>query len=178
MLSDLSSSSYMRLSSSLLAGLLVLSTAGLAHAQVLGNPTDVTASGTAYRIFAQPGEPTVQVLVLGEGATGMYVVGAGTSLVELLALTGTGVSTGQSTDIVRDITIRLMREQGGQRVVVYEQEFEGFLSEPSSYPTLQDGDIFTVEIDQRRRLSFREVLDWTSRLASIALLALRLADGF
>jgi hypothetical protein len=158
--------------------LLAFSTAVPAQAQVLTNPTDVTASGTAYRIFAQPGEPTVQVLVLGQGATGMYVVGAETSLVELLALTGTGVNPDGGTDVIQEITVRLMREQGGQRVVVYEQEFDSFLSEPASYPTLQDGDIFTVEVKQRRRFNLREALDVTARLASITLLALRLADLF
>lgn len=168
----------MRLSLSGLVCLLALSVANPVQAQVLGNPTDVTASGTAYRIFAQPGEPTVQVLVLGDGATGMYVVGAGTSLVELLALTGAGVGSGTSSDVVRKATVRLMREQGGQRVVVYEQEFSNFLSEPGSYPTLQDGDIFTLEIEQRRRVGLREVLEVSSRLASITLLVLRLADAF
>lgn len=150
----------------------------VSHAQVLGNPMDVTTSGTSYRVFAQPGEPTVQILVLGESATGMYVVGSDTDLVELLALTGTGATMGSTADVVRRVTVRLMREQGGQRMVVYEQEFDDFLSEPASYPRLQDGDIFTVEVEQRRRATFREVLDWTSRLASIALLALRLSDEF
>lgn len=158
--------------------LLPLAAGTPAMAQNLSNPMDVTASGTAYRIFAQPGEPTVQVLVLGDGATGMYVVGASTSLVELLALTGTGATATGSADVVRDVTVRLMREQGGRRAVVYEQEFEGFLSEPGTYPTLQDGDIFTVEIQQRRRVGLREVLEVSSRLASITLLVLRLADAF
>lgn len=161
-----------------LACLLFLATGHPLQAQNLSNPTDVTASGTAYRIFAQPGEPTVQVLVLGDGATGMYVVGADTDLVELLALTGTGATGSGSADVVRDVTVRLMREQGGQRAIVYEQEFEGFLSNPASYPRLQDGDIFTVEVEQRRRLGLREVLEVSSRLASITLLVLRLADAF
>lgn len=119
----------------------------------------------------------MQVLVLGERATGMYVVGSGTSLLELLALTGAGVGEG-SSDVVRKITVRLMREQGGRRTVVYEQEFATFLSEPDAYPTLQDGDIFTLEIEQHRRVGLREVLEVTSRLASITLLALRLIDVF
>ena len=149
-----------------------------ALAQVLGNPLDVTSSGTSYRVFAQPGEPTVEILVLGEGATGMYVVGSDTDLVELLALTGTGASTSSSSDIIRRVTIRLLREQGGQRAVVYEREFENFLSEPGSYPQLQDGDVFTVEVEQRRRTGLREVVEITSRLASITLLVLRLVDWF
>lgn len=158
--------------------LFVLCAGPAAEAQRVSNPTDVISSGTSYHIFAQPGEPTVQVLVLGDVSTGIYVVGTSTSLIELLALTGAGSSSGQSAEVSREVTIRLMREQGGGRTIVYEQEFEGFLSEPSSYPTLQDGDIFTVEVEQHRRFGLREALDITARLSSITLLVLRLIDVF
>lgn len=156
--------------------LAVLFAPATSSAQILGNPLDVTSSGTSYRVFAQPGEPTVQVLVLGQGATGMYIIGADTDLVELLALTGTGASEVTSDEVARTVTVRLMREQGGQRAVVYEREFDDFLSDPGSYPSLQDGDVFTVEVEQRRRFGAREVLDVTSRLASITLLVIRLID--
>lgn len=158
--------------------LLLLCAGPVAEAQRVSNPSDVVSSGTSYRIFAQPGEPTIQVLVLGDASAGLYVIGTNTTLVELLALTGTGASAGESPDVSRDVTIRLMREQGGSRTIVYEQEFEGFLSEPASYPALQDGDIFTVEVTERRRIGFLQVLDVTARLSSITLLVLRLIDGF
>lgn len=166
----------MRLTFSGLVCLLALSVASPVHAQVLGNPTDVISSGTSYHVFAQPGEPTLEVLVLGDAATGIYVVGTNTTLIELLALTGSGSSSGQSADVRREVTIRLMREQGGSRRVVYEQEFSSFLAEPGSYPALQDGDLFTVEVKQHRRTGLREVLEITSRLSSITLLVLRLVD--
>lgn len=168
----------MRLSLCSVLLLLALCAGPAAEAQRVSNPTDVIASGTSYHIFAQPGEPTLEVLVLGDAATGIYVVGTSTSLIELLALTGSGSSSGQSADVSREVTIRLLREQGGSRTIIYEKEFEGFLSEPASYPTLQDGDLFTVEVKQNRRVGLREVLEVSSRLASITLLVLRLADAF
>lgn len=158
--------------------LLLLCASPVAEAQRVSNPSDVVASGTSYHIFAQPGEPTIEVLVLGDAATGFYVIGANTALDELLALTGTSASPGESADVSRDVTVRLMREEGGRRAIVYEQEFEDFLSEPASYPTLQDGDVFTVEVQQHRRVGLIDVLNVTARLSSITLLVLRLIDVF
>lgn len=143
------------------------------------NPRSVESIGASYHFFAQPGEPTIQVLVLGDASTGMYVIGSNTSMMELLALTGSGrAAQGESAQIKRDVTIRLMREQGGQRNIVYEEAFETFLSEPASNPALQDGDIFTVEIDQERKMGILDALAIASRLASVTLLAIRVIDLF
>ncbi len=167
----------MRLTFRWLVCLLLFSAGSPAFAQ-LTDPNAVVASGTSYHIFAQPGEPTVEVFVLGDASSGVYVVGETTNLLQLLALTGAGASVIDDADYVRDATVRLMREQGGTRAVVYERPFESFLAEPASYPQLQNGDIFTVEVEQRRKIGVREYLQYVSSLASITLLVLRLASVF
>lgn len=156
---------------------LLLSASAPSFAQAV-NPTDVISSGTSYHIFAQPGEPTVEVFVLGSGHSGIYVVGASTTLLDLLALTGAGSNVIDDSEYVRGATVRLMREQGNTRTLVYERDFDQFLAEPDTYPSLQNGDIFTVEIKQRRRLGVRLVLEYASSLSSITLLVLRLASVF
>ena len=141
------------------------------------NPDDIIATGTSFHIYAQPGEPTVEVFVLGQTASGVYVVGESTNLLELLALTGAGATVVDDEQYERDATVRLMREQGGTRAVVYEKPFESFLAEPATYPTLQDGDIFAVEVNQRRKIGLRDYLQYASSLASITLLILRITGS-
>lgn len=141
------------------------------------NPTDVISQGTAYRVFAQPGESTIEVLVLGDVGSGVYVIGEGINLSRFLALIGGAGGQRTSTDVVVKTTIRLLREEGGQRNVVYEARLEELLRDPAAYPSLTDGDIFTVENEARRRFSLRETLSIVSSLTSITLLILRLTDG-
>ena len=163
----------MRFSLRWLTCLLFLAVGSAAFAQ---NPDDVIATGTSYHIYAQPGEPTVEVFVLGEASSGVYVVGETTNLLELLALTGAGATVIDDAEFERDATVRLMREQGGSRSVIYEKPFESFLAEPATYPMLQDGDIFSIEVNQRRKIGLREYLQYASSLASITLLILRLTN--
>ena len=85
----------MRSFSRLFACLLLLVAADSAFAQT-GNPGNVITSGTSYHIFAQPGEPTIEVMVLGDTSTGIYVVGSSTSMLDLLALSGAGAAANNS----------------------------------------------------------------------------------
>ena len=141
------------------------------------NPDDVIAQGTAYHVYAEPGEATIEILVLGDTASGIYVVGGDTNLSELLALIGGtgGERVTPETEVKR--TIRLLREQGGQRVVVYEARYEELLRNPAGYPSLQDADVFTLETEARRRFSFRDTLTIVSSIGTLTLLALRLVDA-
>lgn len=140
-------------------------------------PTDVVAQGTSYYIFASPGEATIELLVLGDTASGIYVVGETTSLIELLALAG-GTGAGERSESVRiERTVRLLRQQGGQSVPVYEVEAEELLREPGTHPTLMEGDILTVETEVHNRFNLRDTLSIVTSLASVTLLVLRLVDA-
>jgi protein involved in polysaccharide export with SLBB domain len=163
----------------LLAGLACLiAYSPSAEAQFVANPLDVTATGTSYRVFVRPGEPIIRVQVLGDVGSGLYAVGANTTLSELLALAGGAPLSDANVYVARTITVRVFREQGAQRRPIYESTLENLLQEPGQYPTLEDGDLLTVETELRRRFNLRETIQLVSSLASITLLALRLADAF
>lgn len=168
----------MKLCTAVLLVCLAISATPDAHAQFLGNPQDVIAAGTSYRIFARPGESLVRVQVLGDVGSGIYVVGSETTLSELLALGGGAPVGDRSAEVAQQVTVRLLREEGGQRRVIYEAEMQEVLARPDLYPTLQNGDLVTVQSQFRRRYNIRETLQIVSSLASMTLLALRLADAF
>jgi hypothetical protein len=140
------------------------------------NPTNVISQGTSYHVFAQPGEATIEVLVLGDAAAGIYVVGASTNLSKFLAIIGGAGSERTSPDTEVKKTVRLLREEGGQRAVVYEARLEELIRNPSGYPQLQGGDLFTIETEVRRKFNLRETLSIVSSLSSLTLLVLRLID--
>lgn len=159
--------------------LLLLFLAPAAHAQTVGRVGNITAEGTAYHVFARPGEATVQVLVLGGvSSPGLYEVGAGTDLGQLLALTGgPPVAQGGRANQEVHVTVRLYRESGGTRTVLYEAPLEQMLAAPAAYPTLQDGDVFSVEtvVIEKQGFAFRDVLTLLSTAATIALVIERIA---
>jgi hypothetical protein len=139
--------------------------------------TDVISQGTSYFIFAAPGEATIELLVLGNARSGVYVVGETTSFTELLALAGGTGAADRNTSVRIERTVRLLREQGGGRVVVYEAEEDEALIQTSVHPTLMDGDMVTVETEVHNRFNLRDTLSIVSSLASLTLLVLRLADA-
>ena len=129
------------------------------QAQDFGRVGKMLSQGTSYHVFAKPGEATVQVLVLGSvGAAGVYEVGVGTELDQLLALTG-GTPMARTETSKTSVTVRLFREGGGRRDLVYEVSLERMLAEPDLYPPLQDGDVFTIETitTVRTRFGWRDV---------------------
>jgi len=134
-----------------------------AHAQQFG---DIRTEGTSYRVFARPGENTVQVYVLGDlGQPGVYSVGADTELAQLVALTGGpgGTTRGRS-----DTTIRLYRAENGQRELIYEAELDEFIERSDVHPDLQSGDILQVETIQREGFGWRDGLRILTAAASLS----------
>jgi len=105
-------------------------------AQEFGRIGTYTITNTSYHAFARPGEATIQVLVLGSVNAGIYEVGVGTDLGELLALTGTAIPE-RTKGEKRTLTIRLYREVDGIRNLIYEAPIQQMLNEPKNYPDLQ-----------------------------------------
>jgi len=154
---------------------LALSSTDPASAQ--RNPTDVISQGTSYYVFAEPGEATMEILVLGDAAAGVYVVGENVNLSKFLALIGGAGGEAVTADTEVTKSVRLLREQGGQRVVVYEARLEEMLRDPSAYPALRGGDVFTIETEARRRFNLRDTLQIVSTLGTLTLLTLRIIDA-
>jgi hypothetical protein len=131
------------------------------HAQQIG---DIRTDGTSYRVFARPGENTIQVFVLGDlGQPGVYSVGADTELAQLVALTGGPGGGGRS-----DTTIRLYRPENGRRELIYEAELDDFIRRSDVHPDLQSGDILQVETIQREGFDWRDGLRILTAAASLS----------
>ena len=155
---------------------LVLPISGV-RAQNLGG---VGVPPTGVQVFASPGEATVQVLVLNSlGGSGVFQVGLDTRLDELLVVSGAAVQQ-QIRGEKRTTTVRLYREGGGARTLVYEAPLEEMLRAPGEYPNLQDGDIFTVEtvVDPPTpKFTWRDGLSIVSSVSTVVLLVMRLRSG-
>jgi hypothetical protein len=135
----------------------------------------VTTSGVPYKVFAETGEATIRVYVVGGGANGIYEIGADMRLDELLALTP--ASTGsQSGDTRQRVTVRLYRtDDAGQRSLVLERRLEEILqANPDTYPTLQEQDLIGIEVRSRQRFGWRDGLRILTSLSSLILLIDRL----
>jgi hypothetical protein len=153
----------------------LLASAPTASAQ-FGAPTEVISQGTSYRIFTRPGEATIRVQVLGEVGSGIYVIGSSTTLSELLALAG-GPQLGEGNlNVRRTVIVRVLREAGGSRQVIYETDVDTMLREPGTHPELQDNDLVTVQSHLRQHYGFRETLQLVSSVGTLVLLALRLSQ--
>ncbi|MEM1115080.1 MAG: hypothetical protein AAF845_00490 [Bacteroidota bacterium] len=150
--------------------------AGAAHAQVVLPGDDIQASGVSYIVYTEPGAPTVEITVVGEGVrSGIYRLQEGTTLTQLVALSG-GVPTSEEGErqIVTSF-IRVLREQGGVRNVIYEATTEQAIREPGSHPPFRDGDLVELDItyeEVRPPVRFIDVVNTVSRVASIVSVAL------
>ena len=160
-----------------LCALAVLGVAS-ASAQVPISPpaADLQTSGTAYFVFAEPGAPTMEVTVVGDQVrSGIYRLQEGTTLTDLIALSG-GVPTSQESErqIVRAI-IRVLRQRGGERATIYEATTEQAIRQPGSHPSFTDGDLVEMDIEYeevRPPLRLIDIVSVASRVASLVTAAI------
>ena len=129
-----------------------------------------TRTPGVYQRIAHPGESTIPVIVMGLGGQGLYEVGESVELDELLVLSG---GTGLNPK-ANKITIRLYRDQGGQRAVAYEAPLERMLVDQAAYPNLQPGDMLYVESRPRRQWGWRDIFTLSTGISSLILLYYRL----
>ncbi|MEX0600894.1 MAG: hypothetical protein WD205_09645, partial [Rhodothermales bacterium] len=140
-----------------------------ASAQEFGRMNDQVASGTSYRIFARPGDATVQVVVVASEGSGVYEVAPDTDLGALVALSG-GLEAGGQAGVKSSVTVRLLRkESDGRRRVVYEAPIEQMLLEPNMHPKLLEGDVLTVDRVTRQGFGWRDALSVGTAAGTIAL---------
>lgn len=161
--------------------LLLLGMVGSARAQggILSELEGQEIAGVPVMRYARPGEVTVKVLVMGAvGRTGIYFVGESTAMDELLALSG-GLSTPPETNRqTRDATVRLYRQQGGVRTLIYEAPLDEMLQQPQAYPNLQDEDVFVLDVMIEQHWDWRDYLRVITGISSIISIGLRLERLF
>lgn len=148
----------------------------LAQPTPLPGLPDRVAQGTSYSVYTEPGAPTIEVIVVRLGGAGLYRVAETTTLTELLALSGGTAPPPTSNDeIIQTSAIRVLRTAGPTRQTIYEATPEQLLREPGQHPALIDGDVVEVVTNVERvpdRVTFNDVLDVTTRVASVVSLVL------
>ncbi len=151
---------------------LALLAAGAASAQTDSPFSTMPESrGTSYFLFAEPGAPTIEVLMLGEGTrNGIYRLQDGTSMVDAIALAG-GTARSDSTERqIRTATVRLLRNVGGSTQVIYQVTPERLPLERDIQPSLQTGDVIETEVAYevvKPPFTFRDGLEIAGRVASL-----------
>lgn len=147
----------------MIVGLIVPS----AYAQVFSRVEETSSNSTAYFYHVQPGTATVETYVMGTvGAPGLYVIEEGTDLGQLLALAGGPALDPLHRDSRRNIEIRLFRQLSDGPV--YAADLGRVVTRPEPYPTLQDGDVLTVEITEMRRFNWRDAFTVIGGLSALA----------
>lgn len=122
----------------LAAALLTLVPAALA--QDYGRLEDTQASAPGYFFFARPGEPTVSVTAVGAvGATGLYLLGVGSTVADLVALAG-GAPLPADPATASDAVVRLLRDGA----VLVETPYPELYSAGAAPMRLADGDVVEV----------------------------------
>lgn len=140
----------------------------------------IQAQGASYHVYARTGEATIQVLILNSmGQSGIFRVGAGIRLDELMAAAGVVLPAETEDARPRKVTVRLFREAAGVRTLIYEAPFEEVMTQPGQYPVLEENDLLSVEtILPKKRLSWRDATYVVSAVSSLSLLIIRFAGFF
>jgi hypothetical protein len=72
------------------------------------------------------------------------------------------------------VTIRLSRTTDAARTVIYEAPLEQLFGAQSNYPSLQDGDIVTVDVEYQQRFGWRDAATIFSSIGTVAVIVLNI----
>jgi protein involved in polysaccharide export with SLBB domain len=136
----------------------------------------VTASPqvAVYR-YAVPGQPTMDVRVWGAVRTpGTYQVELDQDLIGVLTMAGGPAYSREQGNEEREVTIRLSRTTDAARTVIYEAPLEQLFGAQSNYPSLQDGDIVTVDVEYQQRFGWRDAATIFSSIGTVAVIVLNI----
>jgi protein involved in polysaccharide export with SLBB domain len=131
--------------------------------------------------YARPGYPTIAVYVIGDVVgPGKWRVEEGAPLLDLLTVTRPLSPPPSSGGVVQSVHVRLYRQSdSGSRQLAVDSELEPLLVGSLAATPLRDGDLLRVvtEVTEpRSRMSFSEILSIVGTLASLAVLAVSVAQ--
>ena len=151
-----------------------------AAAQQLRPTDERVATAGGYFTYFLPGERTSQVSVLGTvPAPGLYIVSVGTTLGEIVALSGGPFDGARSNEVERTTTIRLFRATAsGTREAIYDRTFEAFTRDAEGYPVVLDGDVVEVTTVERRLRTYRDTLTLVGALSTAIIAIIQIAQAF
>ena len=148
-----------------------------AAAPALAQPLTPTSPAAVYR-YAEPGRPTIELSVWGAvRIPGRYQVEPDTDLLELLSYAGGPVLQTERAETKQRVNVVLSRGQGGEREVLLESTIPDLVRRTEALPGLREGDIVTVTIETKNRFQLRDAAVFTSTLATLSLVIIRLTSG-
>ena len=151
-----------------------------AAAQTFGQVEERRSTSRAYFVHVLPGEATVVASVWGTvQLPGTYEVGDGTDMGQLLSLAGGPIFAplrqSDEVELARQVRVQLYRQEGGARVLAYDEPLARVVASPDAYPVVRDGDIVEVTTyeTERRRWTWRDSATVGSLVATGALTLLQ-----
>lgn len=149
----------------------------LLSAPAWAQPLTQTSPASVFR-YAEPGQPTMEVSVWGAvRVPGRYQVEPQTDLLELLSYAGGPVLQTERAELEQRVSVTLSRQMEGGRQVLLESTVPELVRRAEALPGLQEGDIVTVTTETKNRLQLRDFAVFTSTLATLSLVIIRLSSG-
>ncbi len=148
-----------------------------AQGQQFGRLDDTETNIDAFYYLVEPGSATIQISVFGKVQNpGVYVLEDGINLSLLLGLSG-GPTSSNQPDIKQTTTVRMYRNSGSMRSLAYEASFDEVMDRAADSPTLSEGDIVIIDVEQKRKMNWRDIFTVVGPLLSTLLLIERLTSN-
>ena len=135
------------------------------HAQEEGKITD----------FARPGRPSMMIYVWGTTSTpGIWKVERDVDLIELLSAAQVANFGNTNSNTKQTMYLTIFRSTGAQRSEIFKAPMTEVLTNSSSPPSLQEGDLLLIETVTKQRFNLQTVFAAIGAAASVVLLIIRL----
>ena len=138
--------------------------------------TETTMGVAVYR-FAEPGQAVIPVDLWGSARrSGRYFIPPGTTLLDLISLSGGPLAEVENDAVIRETTVAVSRLTNGTRTVAYSAPADALAAGGADTLTLQAGDVVTITTKVTERFTWLDGVAVAAAVASLALLVLRIAE--
>jgi hypothetical protein len=125
----------------------------------------------AFYSYSEPGDVTIRVHVWGAVRfPGLYEIPRGTKLSELVSLSGGPTIGERSKRSTRSVDLKLHRNNGAARVVIFQTMMENEIVVRSEDPVLQADDVLSYEAVLKQGFQWRDIFPLVSMVGTIVLI--------